>query len=390
LRILTASIRLPRCRPDGQNWAASPRVSTIAQRERIRIPHIDWNKAFEFAWRILVFIVAIGIIIIVSSNWTRWEGGEGWKSTNDAYLQADLTPISAKVGGYLRDLPIEDFQRVVKGQVLAQLVDVDYRAAVAQAEAGVAAATAQSAALKAQHELQLATIEAAHAVVASTRAAGEQNRRDLERQRRLLETGSSSTEAGEKLETARAELAAQLAQNQAQALGAERQLAVIEAQLAQSEAAIASARAALDTARLNFGYTTITATQDGVIGQRQVKPGQLVGPGTQITTLSPIPNVWVVANYKETQLTHMAVGQSAEIRVDTFPGHRLRGHVQSFAPASGAEFALLPPDNATGNFTKVVQRIAVKILIDDADGLADRLVPGMSVEAKVNARERRN
>jgi len=140
------------------------------------------------------------------------------------------------------------------------------------------------------------------------------------------------------------------------------------------------------TARLNVSYTTIMATQDGVLGLRQVKPGQLVGVGTQITTLTPLPKVWVIANYKETQLTHMAVGQKAEIRVDSFPGHVLHGHLAAFAPASGAEFALLPPDNATGNFTKVVQRVSVKITIDDADGLADRLLPGMSVEARVGAR----
>ena len=146
-------------------------------------------------------------------------------------------------------------------------------------------------------------------------------------------------------------------------------------------------KAGFNATRLNVGYSTITAPQDGVIGPRQVKPGQLVGVGSQITTLTPLPNVWVIANYKETQLTHMAVGQKAEITVDTFPGHTLRGHVLAFAPASGAVFALLPPDNATGNFTKIVQRIAVKIVIDDADGLADRLVPGMSVEAKVNARD---
>jgi membrane fusion protein (multidrug efflux system) len=334
-----------------------------------------------------VFVVAIGIIIIVSSNWSRWEGGEGWQTTNDAYLQADLTPITAKVGGYLRELPIQDYERVHKGQVLAQLVEVDYRAAVEQAEASVASATAQTEALKAQEALQLATIQAARAVVASTTASSEQNERDLARQRRLLQTGSSSIEASEKLETTHAQLSAQLAQNRAQALAAERQLPVLKAQLAQSEAAIAAARAALDTAKLNLGYTTITATQDGVLGQRQVKPGQLVGVGSQITTLTPLPNVWVIANYKETQLTHMAVGQKAEIRVDTFPGRKLRGHVLAFAPASGAEFALLPPDNATGNFTKVVQRIGVKIVIDDADGLADRLVPGMSVEASVDARD---
>jgi membrane fusion protein (multidrug efflux system) len=178
-------------------------------------------------------------------------------------------------------------------------------------------------------------------------------------------------------------------QSRAQALAAERQLTVLEAQLLQSEAAIAAQRAALDAAKLNLGYTTITAPQDGVIGQRQVKPGQLVGVGSQITTLTPLPKVWVIANYKETQLTHMAVGQKAEITVDTFPGHTLHGHLLAFAPASGAEFALLPPDNATGNFTKVVQRIAVKIAIDDADGLADRLAPGMSVEANIEARDGR-
>jgi membrane fusion protein (multidrug efflux system) len=157
----------------------------------------------------------------------------------------------------------------------------------------------------------------------------------------------------------------------------------------QSEATIAAQRAALDAAKLNLRYTAVTATQDGVLGRRQVKPGQLVGAGTQITSLTPLPNVWVIANYKETQLTHMSVGQKAEITVDAFPGHTLRGHLAAVAPASGAEYALLPPDNATGNFTKVVQRIAVKILIDDADGLAERLLPGMSVDAKVDARGER-
>jgi membrane fusion protein (multidrug efflux system) len=350
---------------------------------------MDWNKAFEFAWRILVFLVAVGIIIVVSTNWTRWEGGSGWQRTNDAYIQSDITPISAKVAGYLRELPIQDYEHVHKGQVLAQLVDDDYRAAVAQAQAGVASATAQAQVLTAQQALQHANLEAARALVASTTASLEQNDRDLARQRRLLETGSSSTEASEKLATLHAQLEAQLSQNRAQALAADRQLAVLSAQLVLNEAAVAAQRAALDTAKINLSYTTITATQDGVSGRRQAKPGQLIGAGSQITTLTPLPNVWVIANYKETQLTHMAVGQKAEITVDTFPGHTLHGHLLNFAPASGAEFALLPPDNATGNFTKVVQRIAVKIVIDDADGLADRLMPGMSVEANVDARDGR-
>ena len=347
----------------------------------------EWNKPFEFAWRILVFVVAIGIIIVVSTRWTRWEGREGWQGTDDAYLQADVTAISAKVPGYVRELPIEDYQRVHKGQVLTQLVDDDYKASVSQATANLLSAQAQAQVLRAQRDLQIANLQAARAVVVSTKAQAAQNSRDLSRQQRLLETGSSSIENSEKLDTARAQLDALLAQNQAQVLAAARSLSVLDAQLSQSEAAIDAARAALDTANINLGYTTITATQDGVIGARGVKPGQLVGAGSQITTLTPLPNVWVIANYKETQLTHMAVGQQAEIRVDTFPSRRLRGHVLAFAPASGAEFALLPPDNATGNFTKIVQRVAVKILIDDSQGLGDRLLPGLSVDARVNARD---
>lgn len=346
----------------------------------------DWNRIFELAWRMLVLIVAVAIIIIVSTNWNRWEGGAGWQRTNDAYLQSDLTPIAAKVAGYVRELPIQDYQRVHKGQVLAQLVDDDYRAAVAQAEASIQSANAQIGVLRAQENLQHANVTAARAVVASTTALREQSRRDIARQQRLLKTGSSSDEAGEKLATSAAQLAAQLAQNRAQASAAERQLAVLAAQLVQSQATLEAARAALVVARLNLRYTSITAPEDGVISQRQVKPGQLVGAGTQITTLTPLPSVWVIANYKETQLGHMAVGQRAEITVDTFPGHTLHGHLQALAPASGAQSALLPPDNATGNFTKVVQRIPVKIVIDDADGLNGRLIPGMSVEARVDAR----
>jgi membrane fusion protein (multidrug efflux system) len=351
--------------------------------------HLDWNKVFEFTWRILVFIVAIAILIVVTTNWNRWEGRQGWQTTEDAYLHSDLTPISAKVAGYLSDLPIQDYQRVRKGQVLARLVDVDYRAAVAQAQASILSVAAQGEALQAQRRLQLANIQGARAATVYTVAAWQQNGRDLARQGRLLRTGSSSTEAREKLQTLHAQLTAQLVGSRAREAAAESQLAVLQAQLKENAAALASADAALATARLNLQYTTITAPQDGVLGQRQVKPGELVGVGTQVTTLTPLPKVWVIANYKETQLTHMAVGQRARVRVDTFPGHVLRGHVQSFAPASGAEFALLPPDNATGNFTKVVQRISVKIVIDDADGLADRLVPGMSVVASVYAVDRK-
>ncbi len=346
----------------------------------------DWRMAPEVIWRSLVFIVAIGILLIVTTRWNRWQGGAGWQVTDDAYLQADLTPIAAKVPGYVTDVPVQDFERVHAGQLIAQVADSDYRATVAQAEAGVASATATAEALKAQRLLQQANVQAARAVVSATSATVEQNGRDLARQQRLLQTGSSSTEASEKLQTVHAQLTAQLAQTRAQAEAADRQLGVLAAQQAQAEAAIAAQQAALQLARINLGYTRIVAPQDGVLGQRQVRPGQYVGVGGQITSLTPLPHVWVIANYKETQLTHVALGQKAEIRVDTFPGHVLHGHVLAFAPGSGSQFALLPPDNASGNFTKVVQRVAVKIAIDDADGLTERLRPGLSVVTRIDAR----
>jgi membrane fusion protein (multidrug efflux system) len=352
-------------------------------------PRVDWRAAPEVAWRVLVFLIALGLLIVVTTRWTGWRGRAGWQSTDDAYLQSDLTPLAARVSGYVRDVPAQDFERVRAGQLLAQIVDSDYRATVAQAEANLAAAGAQVEVLKAQQALQAANVQAARAVVAATAASFAQSGRDLARQETLLQTGSSSTEVSEKLRTTREQLAAQLAQNRAQAVAAARQLDVLAAQESQAEATVAAQRANLELARINLGYTRIVAPEDGVLGQRQVRRGQYVGVGSQITTLIPLPRVWVIANYKETQLAHMAVGERARISVDAFPGHTLKGHLLAFSPGSGAVFALLPPDNATGNFTKVVQRIPVKIAIDDADGLADRLRPGMSVIAKIDARDGR-
>jgi membrane fusion protein (multidrug efflux system) len=350
---------------------------------------LSWNSfkagfRYDFIWRTLIFVIALAVLVVIMTRWNRWEGNARWQSTDDAYLQADLTPIATKVSGYVRALPVQDFERVRADQVLAEIVDDDYRAAVAQINAGIAAAAAQVEALKAQRPLQEANVRAASATVEAIAANLAQNARDLARQERLLKTGSSSTEAGEKLQTSHAQLGAQFDQARAQHSAAARQLDVLAAQQVQAEAAVAAQKASLLIAQLNLSYTRILAPQDGVIGQRQVKPGQFVGVGGQITTLTPLPHVWVIANYKETQLTHMSVGESADITVDTFPGHRMRGHVLAFAPGAGSQFALLPPDNATGNFTKVVQRIAVKIAIDDADGLTDLLRPGMSVVARID------
>ena len=334
---------------------------------------IDWRTAPEVLWRSLVFIVALTILIIVTTRWNRWQGRAGWQTTDDAFLQADLTPLAAKVPGYVIAMPVQDDQVVHAGQTIAQIFDGDYRAAVAGAEANVAAAEAQGATLAAQAKLQGATISAAEAAADAAKAALDQNGRDMARQAKLLETGSSTAEAGEKLGATHAQLTAQFAQTRAQAQAARLQLGVLASQAAQAGAALGAQRAALNLAQINLGYTRIVAPEDGVIAQRQVKPGQYVGVGTQITSLTPLPHVWVIANYRETQ-------------IDAYPGRVIHGHVLAFAPGAGSQFALLPPDNATGNFTKVVQRVAAKIAIDDAAGLADRLRPGLSVEAKVDAR----
>jgi membrane fusion protein (multidrug efflux system) len=340
----------------------------------------------EIIWRGLVFVFALAILLIVVTRWTIWEGAPGWQVTDDAYLQADVTPIAAKVAGYVLAVPVQDYERVRRGQLVAHIVDSDYAAIVSIAQANVSSAKAHADALGAQHALQQANLQAANAAVAVVTANGEQNVRDLARQQRLLQSGSSTIENSEKLQTTHLQLEAQIAQSRAQADAAARQLDVLTAQQKEAQANVAAQLANLQTAQINLGYTSIVAPQAGVLGQRQVLPGQFVGVGGQITTLTPLPHVWVIANYKETQLTHMAVGQKAEISIDTYPGRTLTGHVVAFSPATGAQFSLLPPDNATGNFTKVVQRVAVKIVIDDPAGLADLLKPGMSVVARVDAR----
>ncbi len=350
---------------------------------------VDLPKIPELVWRSLVFIIAVVILVLVTTRWIFWEGRPGWKGTDDAYLTADVTPVIARVPGYIVDMPVQDYQKVHAGQLIAQLEYDDYQATVDRDQASVATAIAQADTLLAQEKLQQANIQAAQAQVASTSANLAQNGRDVARQEKLLTTGSSTVEAKERLDTTRAQLVAQLDQNQAQVAAAQRQLRVLAAQYDQAVANIAQQKAILRLARINLGWTHIVAPQDGVIAQRQIKPGQYVPAGGQLAFLTPMPHVWVIANFREVQITHMHVGQKAEIRVDAYPGWVLRGHVQSFSPGSGAVFALLPPDNATGNFTKVVQRLPVKILIDDPPAdLRDRLWPGLSVEARVYAGEK--
>jgi membrane fusion protein, multidrug efflux system len=343
---------------------------------RIRVPGI--------LWRVLAFVAAAVVLYLFVSQWNRWEGDARWQTTDDAYLQADLTPLSAQVPGYVQAVPVQDYARVKAGQLIVQLDDAQYRADAEQAAAQVVAAEAQIEQVQAQFPLLGANLRAASATADATAAQLIQSGRDLARARRLLSSGSSSTEEVEKAETARAQLTAQLAANRAQADAVSRQIALLRAQLDSAKAALLARQAALRLAQINLGYTRITAPEDGVIGLRQVFPGQFIAAGTQVTTLSKLPHVYVLANYKETQLTHVRIGQAATVTVDSFPGARLRGHVVAISPASGAQLALLPPDNATGNFTKIVQRIAVKIAIDDPGRLAALLRPGMSAVPSID------
>jgi len=344
-----------------------------------KLPHIP-----PFIWRLGSFLLAAFILVVFITQWNRWEGSARFQSTNDAYLQANLTPLSAQIAGYVREVPVQDFDHVTAGQLIVLIDEAPYQAALAQARASAAGARAQLETVRAQHPLLQANLRAAEAVVAATTATLAQSGRDVARQQRLFNGGSSSQADLEKIKTVNAQLTAQLAQNRAQADAVARQIDLLSAQEDQARASLAAAEAAVQIAQIDLGYTHITAPNDGQISTRQVLPGQFIAPGTQVTTLAGLPLVWVTANYKETQLTNVRVGNKATITVDTFPGRTLRGHVVAISPASGAEFALLPPDNATGNFTKIVQRIAVKIAIDDADGLEDLLRPGMSVVPSID------
>ena len=334
---------------------------------------------------LLAALLAVALVVGITTNWDRWTGAAGPQWTDDAYLQSDLTPLSAQVSGRIVSVAVQDFAQVKAGDLLVQIDDLPYRAQLQQAEANVGAARAALGNLSAQELLQQANIAAAQAQIEGYRATEFRTASEARRQRALLATHLVGTEQAVEQADAAWKLAqAQLMQSIATAEGAKRQLDVFRAQMVQAEANLKAAEAARDVAAINLGYTRIAAPTGGMVGQRRVFPGQYVGVGAQVISVVPLPRVYVIANYKETQLTHLRSGQPATVRVDTFPGAVLRGHVVGWSPATGAQFALLPPDNATGNFTKVVQRVPVKIAIDDDAHLGTALRPGMSVEASID------
>ena len=368
-----------------------------------------WRR---FGTPLLVVLMALAIALTITRNWNAWEGGRIEQVTNDAYVKRDLTPLSTKVVGLVREVKVNDYQQVRKGDELVLLADDDFRAHVSQAIAAVDAAKAALEHNRRQRDLQdarieraLAGIDQAQAQIVAAQAGTEVVQADVSRtnaerirQEALSATGSATRQRVEAAVADAERFVAQLASREADltqartllrsnelAVVAERRSkAVLESQELQLVADLHAKEAALAVAQVNLGYTRILAPADGTVGERQVRPGQLVSPGTQVFSFVA-GNAWVQANFRETQLTNIKVGDSVDVRIDVYPGERMRGRVLEIAPASGSQFALLPPDNATGNFTKVVQRVSVKIALDDS-ALATRLRSGLSAVVTIRTK----
>ena len=387
---------------------AQPPAEEPGQEQSAR-PASRWQK---YVTPVVVVLLALAVLVTLTRNWNSWEGGHLEQVTDDAYVRGDLTPLSTKVNGIVRNVAVSDYQEIHKGDLIVELEDNDFGAQVSQANAAVEAARAAIENNLRQRQLQdaridkaLAGIDQAKAQIAAAQAGKDaveaqlvRARSERKRQEGLRQANAATQQTLESAVANEEQLAAQFASRDADlseartglrsnelAVEAERrQKIVLESQEVQLAADLRAKEASLVVAQVNLGYTKIYAPGDGSVGERQVRPGQLVSPGTQVIAFVDRKR-WVQANYKETQLTNVRVGDAAEIRVDQFPGQVFRGKVIEIAPASGSQFALLPPDNATGNFTKVVQRIPVKIELDDTNQ-ASKLSPGLSVTAIVRTR----
>jgi membrane fusion protein (multidrug efflux system) len=320
-------------------------------------------------------------------GWDYWTVGRFQVSTDDAYVKADTTVIAPKVSGYLREVLVGDNEQVVAGQVLARIDERDFKVALDQAKADVAAARAMIASKQAQLDTQRTVIDAARATLDVDNATATFAEQENKRYTDLATSGYGSVQNAQQAQSHIAGARAATTRDSANLASAIKQVDLLKAEINQANAALARTEATQSQAELNLGYTTIVAPIDGVVGNRTLRVGQYVQAGTQLMAVVPIAGAYVVANFKETQLTAVRKGQAVEIGVDMFPGQPVHGHVDSIAPASGQEFALLPPDNATGNFTKVVQRIPVKITLD-RDNAAIDLRPGMSVTPAIETRSR--
>ena len=319
-----------------------------------------------------------------------WTTGRFMEATDDAYTAADAVPIAPRVSGYVREVRVTDNQLVRAGQVLARIDDRDYRAALDQARADAASAQADIGNIDAQLALQRTAIEQTQTDIVAAQAALDFARADYQRYNDLMRTGNGTVQRAQQADSDIRSRTAALARSREGFSAAQQQVQVLQAQRAKAVATLAHAEAVTEQAELNLSYTNIVAPIDGAVGDRSLRLGQLAQPGTRVMAVVPVGReIYVVANFKETQLAHMWRGERVSVAVDMLPDVSLAGRIDSLAPGSGAQFALLPPENATGNFTKIVQRVPVKILLDPADDATlAKLRPGLSVYVTVDTRTR--
>jgi membrane fusion protein (multidrug efflux system) len=339
--------------------------------------------------------LAAGALALSLAAGAAWYGDKWWtvgrfiESTDDAYVGGDITVIAPKVSGIIATIAVADNQPVHAGDLLLSLDDRDQRAALAKAEAAVDAQQASLANLDAHRQLQEAVVAQAQAAIVAASAAETRDRADQERFRILSASSIASVQSFQHADAAFK--ASQAATQQARAAfdAAERQLDVIASEKRQVEAALAGAVADRDAAKLNLSYTELRAPIDGTIGNRSARIGSYATVGAQLLSIIPARGLWVDANFKESQLAAMHAGQPATITADAAPGLEFHGRITSLAPATGAEFSILPPENATGNFTKIVQRVPVRIALDSDAAELNPLRPGLSVNVDVDERHAR-
>lgn len=338
-----------------------------------------------------ILIAAVVAAVIGGGIYAGWKYWTEWRfevSTDDAYMQADVVAIAPQVSGDIAALYVDDNQHVKAGQVLAVIDQRDYKAAVDQAKAGVKQAEAAIATDQAQIGEQQAVVSEAEATIKADEATEKYAQQNNQRFGTLANEGYGSVQEEQQAASQIGTAQATLAKDKAALKAAKKQIVTLTAELTQARAMLSQNNATLEQAEINLGYTTITSPVDGIIGDRTVRVGQYAQPGTELLAVVPLNKAYVVANFKETELADVRPGQPVTIAVDTFDDNTVQGYVGSVAPASGQEFALLPPDNATGNFTKIVQRIPVKIYIDPNDPFAGKLRPGMSVIATIDTRRK--
>jgi membrane fusion protein, multidrug efflux system len=337
--------------------------------------------------KIILSVVALVLIAAAGGGgWYWWTTGRFFESTDNAYVQGDISVISPKVAGYVREVRVVDNQQVRAGDVLALIDDEDFAAKAAEARAAVAAEQAAIAGIDRKLEWQNSMIGVAKANVVSAGAELARAQPNYERYKKMVASNVVGRSDYDEVEATLRKAEAEVTRTQAALAAEEGQLVVVLADRKQADAQLAQAQAALTMAQNDLNNTVIKAPVDGVVGNKGVQVGQYVKIGTQLMAVVPLPQVYVVANFKETQLENMRPGQPVEIAVDAYPNHKLIGTVESFAPASGAVFSLLPPENATGNFTKVVQRVPIRIAVPKENALAGLLRPGLSVEVSVDTR----